>query len=113
MASAGTGPTSWVTSGVVGAALADAWLARMIWLALGLLGVEVPSPTSRPEPGPEVAFPVRAGETACDISLMTGAMSPCELAEAPEKAISPPTRRSPATAACGGYDGPPGRRPEG
>ena len=87
------GPTSFVTRPDGGGADASARPARIAWLASGLLGSDVPRPTSSPEPRPYAFLVGSAGDTAFCISLLTGLESPVVLAAAPEKPTSALTSR--------------------
>src|SRR5581483_11921207 len=82
------GPISLVTSDVDGGAAASANPATIAWLASGLFGSDVPTPTSRPDPRPYASLLGNDGETAFCISLLMGWPRPLVLAAAPEKATS-------------------------
>src|SRR5437588_3718554 len=87
------GPTSFVTKPESGGAEASARPARIAWLASGLLGSDVPRPSSRPEPRLYEFLLGRAGETAFCISLLTGLARPVVSVAAPEKPTSALTNR--------------------
>jgi hypothetical protein len=87
------GPTSLVTKLDEGGADASANPARIAWLASGLFGSDVPSPSSRPEPRPYAFLLDCEGDTAFWNSLLTGLDRPVVSAAAPEKPTSALTRR--------------------